>query len=120
MFEVRYASMTAEKKVLNKQLETASWGIFFIGLGGILAVQSIYKIDIKGGIFITIGLLLVALNAIRYQKQIPVSKFTLFIGIIVLLIGVSDLAGFKLPLFETIIVLIGLFILLGAISRKSS
>jgi len=112
--------MTAEKKVLNKQLETASWGIFFIGLGGILAVQSIYKIDIKGGIFITIGLLLVALNAIRYQKQIPVSKFTLFIGIIVLLIGVSDLAGFKLPLFETIIVLIGLFILLGAISRKSS
>jgi len=112
--------MTSEKKALNKQLETASWGIFFVGLGGILAVQSIYKIDIKGGIFITIGLLLVALNAIRYQKQIPVGKFTLFIGIILLLIGVSDFAGFKLPLFETIVILVGLFILLGAISRKSS
>jgi hypothetical protein len=112
--------MTTEKKALNKQLETASWGIFFVGLGGILAVQSIYKIDIKGGIFMTIGLLLVALNAIRYQKQIPVSKFTLFIGIILLLIGVSDFAGFKLPLFETIVILVGLFILLGAISRKSS
>jgi len=120
MFEVRYVSMTTEKKALNKQLETASWGIFFVGLGGILAVQSIYKIDIKGGIFITIGLLLVALNAVRYQKQIPVSKFTLFIGIIVLSIGVSDFAGFKLPVFETIIILIGLFVLLGAISRKSS
>jgi len=112
--------MTAEKRALNKQLETASWGIFFIGLGGILAVQSIYKIDIKGGMFITMGLLLVALNAVRYQKQIPMSKFTLFIGIIVLLIGVSDFAGLKLPVFETIIILIGLFILLGAISRKSS
>jgi len=120
MFEVKYMSMTTEKKGLNKRLETTSWGIFFVGLGGILAVESIYKIDIKGGIFITIGLLLIALNAIRYQKQIPISKFTLFIGIIVLLIGVSDFAGFKLPVFETVLVVIGLFILLGAISRKSS
>jgi len=120
MFEVKYMSMTTEERALNKQLETVSWGIFFIGLGGILAVQSIYKIDIKGGIFITIGLLLMALNAIRYQRQIPVSKFTLFIGIVVLLVGVSDFAGFKLPLFETIVILVGLFILLGAISRKSS
>jgi len=118
MFEVKYMSMTTEERALNKQLETVSWGIFFIGLGGILAVQSIYKIDIKGGIFITIGLLLMALNAIRYQRQIPVSKFTLFIGIVVLLVGVSDFAGFKLPLFETVIILVGLFILLGAISRK--
>jgi len=118
MFEVKYMSMTSEKKALNKKLETASWGIFFVGLGGILAVQSIYKIDIKGGIFITIGLLLIALNAMRYQKQIPISMFTLFIGIVTLLIGISDLAGFKLPVFETIMILIGLFILLGAISRK--
>ena len=110
--------MTTERKALNKQLETASWGIFFIGLGGILAVQSIYKIDVKGGIFITMGLLLIALNAMRYQKQIPMSRFTLFIGIVTLLIGISDLAGLKLPLFETIIILVGLFILLGAISRR--
>jgi len=119
MFEVKHVSMTAEKKALNKQLETASWGIFFVGLGAILAVQSIYKIDIKGGSFIIVGLILIALNAIRYQKQIPVSKFTLFIGTVVLLIGISDFAGFKLPVFETIIILIGLFILLGVISRKS-
>jgi len=112
-------SMTVEKKALNKQLETASWGVFLVGLGGILAFESIYKIDVKGGILITIGLVLVALNAVRYQKQIPVSKFTLFIGIVTLLIGVSDLAGLKLPVFETIIILLGLFILLGAISRKA-
>ena len=111
-------SMTTERKALNKQLETASWGIFFIGLGGILAIQSIYKIDVKGGIFITMGLLLIALNAMRYQKQISMSRFTLFIGIVTLLIGISDLAGLKLPLFETIIILVGLFILLGAISRR--
>ena len=120
MFEVRCMSMTAEKKALNRTLETASWGIFFVGIGAILAVQSIYKIDIKGGIFITVGLILIALNAIRYQKQIPISAFTLFIGIVLLLVGISDLAGFKLPVFETILILIGLFILLGAISRKRS
>jgi len=99
-------------------LETASWGVFFVGLGAILAVQSIFKIDIKGGIFTTIGLVLIALNAIRYQKQIPMSKFTLFIGVLTLLIGISDFVGFKLPVFETILILIGLFILLGAVSRR--
>jgi hypothetical protein len=31
--------------------------------------------------------------------------------------GISDFAGFKLPLFETVIILIGLFIVLGAISK---
>jgi len=103
---------------LNRSLETASWGVFFVGLGAILAVQSIFKIDIKGGIFTTIGLVLIALNAIRYQKQIPMSKFTLFIGVLTLLIGISDFVGFKLPVFETILILIGLFILLGAVSRR--
>ena len=111
-------SMSTEKKTLNRSLETASWGVFFVGLGATLAVQSIYKIDIKGGIFTTIGLVLIALNAIRYQKQIPISKFTLFIGVLTLLIGISDFVGFKLPVFETILILIGLFILLGAISRR--
>jgi len=111
-------SMSSEKKALNRSLETASWGVFFVGLGAILAVQSIFKIDIKGGIFTTIGLVLIALNAIRYQKQIPMSKFTLFIGVLTLLIGISDFVGFKLPVFETILILIGLFILLGAVSRR--
>jgi len=110
--------MGSEKKALNRSLETASWGVFFVGLGAILAVQSIFKIDIKGGIFTTIGLVLIALNAIRYQKQIPISKFTLFIGVLTLLIGISDFVGFKLPVFETVLILIGLFILLGAISRR--
>lgn len=99
-------------------METASWGVFFVGLGAILAVQSIFKIDIKGGIFTIIGLVLIGLNALRYQKQIPISKFTLFIGVLTLLIGISDFLGFKLPVFETILIMIGLFILLGAISRR--
>ncbi len=111
-------SIPTEKRILNKRLETASWGVFFVGLGAVLALESIYRFDVKGGVFTIIGLVLIALNAMRYQKQIPVSKFTLFIGIVVLLIGVSDFVGFKLPVFETILILIGLFILLGAISKK--
>jgi hypothetical protein len=110
-------SMTEDQKSLNKQLETVSWGLFFVGLGLIWAIQSIYQTDIKGGGFILIGALLIGLNIIRIIKKIPISKFTTFIGIIVFLIGISDFAGFKLPLFETIIILIGLFIVLGALSK---
>lgn len=110
-------SMTEGHKSLNKQLETISWGLFFVGLGLIWAVQSIYKTDIKGGGFILIGALLIGLNIVRTMKNIPISKFTTFIGIILFLIGISDFAGFKLPLFETVIILIGLFIVLGALSK---
>jgi len=113
-------SLTPEQKSLNKHLETVSWGLFFVGLGAIFAVQSIFKVDIKGGVFILVGALLVGLNALRQAKHIPVSKFTLFIGIILLLLGISDFAGFKLPLVETLLILIGLFIVLGAVSKRKA
>ncbi len=109
---------TEKKNALNKQLEKVSWGLFFIGLGLIYAVKSLSAIDIKGGVFILIGGLLLGLNGIRKLKKIAISKFTLFIGIILVLVGVSDFIGFKLPTFETIIILIGIFIVVGAISKK--
>ncbi|WP_455280466.1 hypothetical protein [[Eubacterium] cellulosolvens] len=110
-------SMTEDQKSLNKQLETISWGLFFVGIGLIWAMPSIYQTDIKGGGFILIGALLIGLNFVRRMKNIPISKFTTFIGIILFLVGISDFAGFKLPLFETVIILIGLFIVLGAITK---
>ena len=110
-------SLTEDQKSLNKHFETVSWGLFFVGLGLIWAIQSIYQTDIKGGGFILIGALLIGLNIVRKMKNIPISKFTTFIGIILFLMGVSDFVGFKLPLFETIIILIGIFIVLGAISK---
>jgi hypothetical protein len=109
--------LTDEQKSLNKTLETLGWGFFFVGLGAIYFVQSITQADIKGGSYILVGALLIGLNVVRTEKQIPVSKFTLFVGILLLLLGISDLAGFKLPFFETALILIGLFIVLGAISK---
>jgi len=117
---VKSMSLTQEQKSLNKQLETVSWGLFFVGLGTIYAVQSIAKVDIKGGAFILVGALLIGLNALRRTKQIPISKFTLFIGLILFLLGVSDFAGFKLPVGETVLILIGLFIILAAITRRKA
>ena len=111
-------SNTQERASLNKRFETVNWGLFFIGIGAIWAVQSVYRIDIKGGVFILIGALLIGLNALRRLRQIQVSKFTLFIGIVLLLVGISDLGGLRLPVFETVLILIGLFIVLGAFSRK--
>ncbi len=110
-------SMTEEQNALNKKLEEVSWGLFFIGLGAILAIKSIYGIDIKGGGFILMGVLLIVLNVTRRSKRISISKFTSFIGMILLLLGISDLIGFKLPVFETVLILIGLFIVLGAVSK---
>ena len=117
---MKSVSLTQEQRSLNKFLETVSWGMFFVGLGAIYAVQSISKIDIKGGVFILVGALLIGLNALRKPKQIPISKFTLFIGILLFLLGISDFAGFKLPVVETLLILIGLFIVLGAVSKRKT
>ncbi len=118
--KVKSMSLTEEQRSLNSFLETVSWGLFFVGLGVIFAVQSISKVDIKGGVFILVGALLIGLNALRKQKQIAVSKFTLFIGILLFLLGISDIAGFKLPVVETLLILIGLFIVLGAVSKRKT
>ena len=57
------------------------------------------------------------LNLARSQMGIKVSKFSLFVGLVALAIGVAGVLGYALDLFLTVIILIGLFIIGEAIEK---
>ena len=108
-----------DKKELNNQLEAIGWGLFLIMLGGLWLVPSSMVPD--GTWLIGVGLIMLGLNVARYFLGIPLSKFTIFLGIVALVVGASDFVGLDLPIFPIILILIGCSIIFNLIfERKSS
>jgi hypothetical protein len=100
---------------LNKSvaLTSLAWGLFFVLIGLSWAASNHYGVDVRPYIALEAGIILIGLNIARTGLGTHLSKFSLFIGMVALAFGVV-LMGYPLPLPETIIVLIGLFIIAEA------
>ena len=100
---------------LNKSvaLTSLAWGLFFVLIGVSWAASNHYGVDVGPYIALEAGIILIGLNIARTGLGMRLSKFGLFTGIVALAFGVA-LMGYPLPLPETIIVLIGLFIIAEA------
>ena len=100
---------------MNKSvaLTSLAWGLFFVLIGVSWAAGNHYSVDVRPYIALEAGIILIGLNIARTGLGLHLSKFSLFIGIVALAFGVA-LMGYPLPLLETIIVLIGLFIIAEA------
>ena len=103
--------------VENRTLDSLSWGLFIILIGIGWYVGSAYEIDTGAYIALGVGLILLGLNLARNQMGIKISKFSLFVGLVALAIGVAGVLGYALDLFLTVIILIGLFII-GEVIEK--
>jgi hypothetical protein len=96
----------------NVALTTLAWGLFLVLIGISWAMGGP-----NSGSYIAFGtgLILIGLNLARMGFGMRLSKFSLFIGIVALAFGGSSIIGYSFPLFETILVLIGLFIIAEAV-----
>jgi len=104
------------KRALNKRLETIGWGLFLIMLGGIALVP---KETVREGVWsIGVGLIMLGLNAARYLNGIKMSGFTLFLGALALFTGIGEFLGVELPVFEILLILIGLNIIIRPLLEK--
>jgi hypothetical protein len=101
---------------LNKSvaLTSLAWGLFFVLIGVSWMANEYYGVPIVPYVALGAGVLLIGLNLARTGLGMRLSKFSLFIGIVALAFGGTALIGYELPLVETIIVLIGLFIIAEA------
>src|SRR5512133_1173665 len=81
------------KAALNKQLETAGWGLFLILVGGFMFIPD--TTISKGFWSIAIGLIFLVLNAARFFNGIRMSGFTTFLGTISVVGGIVQLLGWK-------------------------
>lgn len=105
----------------NVTLISLAWGLFLVLIGLSWVAGEYYGISMTPYVALGVGLILIGLNIARTSLRMKLSKFSLFIGIVALAFGGTALMGYSLPLWQTIIVLIGLFIIAEAVSslRKS-
>jgi hypothetical protein len=103
-------------------LTSLAWGLFFVLIGLSWVASEYYGVSMVPYVALGAGLILIGLNVARTGLGMKLSKFSLFIGIVAFAFGGAALGGYELPLFATIIVLIGLFIIAEAAAsiRKSS
>jgi len=98
----------------NVALTSLAWGLFFVLIGLSWIASEYYKISVVPYVALGAGIILIGMNLARTGLGMRLSKFSLFIGIVAFAFGGVALMGYELPLFETIIVLIGLFIIAEA------
>ncbi len=97
------SSLDPSKKALDTRLEQVSWGLFLIMLGGLALIP-----NVPGGTWlIGAGLIMLGLNVVRQMNGIPMHTFSLGLGVLALLLGVTSLTGVNLPLFPLLLILIG-------------
>lgn len=106
-----------EKSTTNKVLDAIAWGVFVILLGAGWIASSYYQVDTGIYVAIGVGFILMALNVARMSVRIPVSKFSLFIGLLALALSGTGIVGFAMPFVPTVIVLVGLFIVAEAMQK---
>ena len=104
------------KQQLNKRLETIAWGLFLISFGLVALLPDALFPDGLG--LIGVGLIMIGLNVARYFYQIKVSGFTLVLGSIAILIGLSNLLGVDLPVFAILLILIGVYLIIRPIFER--
>jgi hypothetical protein len=102
-----------QQQALNRKLDAIGWGAFFVWWG----VTELFPSLPEGVGAIGIGLILLALNAVRSRNGIPTSGFTTTLGILALVLGGLELAQvaldlpFELPVFGILLIVLGLIIL---------
>lgn len=98
----------------NVALTSLAWGIFFVLIGLSWAASNYYSVDAVPYVTLGAGIILIGINVARTGLGMTLSKFSLFIGIVAFAFGGAAIMGYSLPLLETIIVLIGLFVVAEA------
>ena len=100
----------------NVALTSLAWGIFFVMIG-VSLTMTVYGIALEAMlpyIAVGTGVILIGLNVARTGLGMTLSKFSLFIGILALVLCGAALMGYMLPWYAMVIVLIGLFIIAEA------
>jgi len=108
------SGMTLAKRELNRRLETISWGLFLIMLGGFGLLKSVPE----GTWLIGAGAIMLGLNAVRLLLGIRISWFTVLLGTVALFSGLGSVYGVNIPVGPLLVILIGLAIIVRALDRS--
>jgi hypothetical protein len=103
---------------LDRRLEDIGWGLFFVLVGGVRLLPRGPVPD--GAPLMGTGVLLLALNAVRWLKEIPVHVLGTALGVLALAAGVGELLDAQLRLFPAFLVVVGAGIVLKPLAARLS
>jgi hypothetical protein len=112
-------SVTYEKnsvRDLNGRIEEVGWALFLMMIGIIWFLpEGVIPPD---SWLVGSGLIMLGINFIRYFSGLKMSGFTVFLGILALVAGLSGILAVKLPVFAALFVIFGASLLLRALFKK--
>lgn len=92
-----------------KSLDDIGWGLFLLMTGALWLFASVVP---SGAWLVGTGVLLLALNAVRYLRGLELNVVTLVLGALALAGGLTELAHVRIPLLALALVAIGIALLL--------
>ncbi len=90
---------------LDRRLHDVGWGLLLILTGAVSLVPGARVPE--GAWLLGVAAILLGVNAVRYVRGIPVSGFTVLLGLFALAAGGSRAVGVDLPLLAICLVVIG-------------
>lgn len=109
------------RHMLNLKLIKFSWALFFILVGGSWILESVHQInniEKWGLIYAGSGGILLLLNLLRVIWRLDISKFTVGLGALGLLLGaVKYFALGDLSIWAAVVLIIGFFMLFEVMRR---
>ncbi|MBU3967648.1 MAG: hypothetical protein KKG76_09790 [Euryarchaeota archaeon] len=109
------------RAMLNLKLIKISWALFFILIGASWILENLDKINnamMWALIYAGSGAILLLLNLLRYFYKFNISRFTIGLGVLGVLMGVGNIySPGTISIWAAIVLIIGLSMLLGAIKK---
>lgn len=107
----------ARRDDLTRRLDDIGWGLFLLVTGAFW----IFGEHLPDGTWLTsVGVLLLALNAVRHRMGIHLSVVTLILGALALAGGLAELTHVRLPLLELSFVSVGIYLVIKAFMGRAS
>lgn len=108
------------KHMLNLKLIKLSWALFLILVGGSWILESTNWINSTQEwalIFAGSGGILLLLNGLRIIWKINISKFTIVLGTLGLLLGIAKYYALDISIWPALVLIVGIFMLLEVIRK---
>lgn len=107
------------ERTLNSRLEGMAWAAFFILIGCVWLYQNLYASQLPGVVAIGVGVIWLALNYTRSKLNIKTSSFTIVLGMIAIIYGVSEIFVGEIEVLAVILIAVGVY-LVFTFARKAS